>query len=188
MTLGSTQTLTGIFLGGKGWPGIRLTIPPPSVSPLSRKMWEPRRLTILWASTACYRDSFTFYVYCFHQRCYVTLRKSLRFSWTYVCCYLNFQINRCLRNLYLHLIDLTDIAPLSLFCICAGSVISRWLFRTIFGQKRDKIRGGCRICILRNFVIRNEISRICSGGEEVVYRILVRRPERKRPLGGPRLT
>jgi hypothetical protein len=23
-------------------------------------MWEPRRLTYLWASTACYRDSFTF--------------------------------------------------------------------------------------------------------------------------------
>jgi hypothetical protein len=23
-------------------------------------MWEPQRLTILWASTACYRDSFTF--------------------------------------------------------------------------------------------------------------------------------
>jgi hypothetical protein len=23
-------------------------------------MWEPRRLTTLWASTACYRDSFTF--------------------------------------------------------------------------------------------------------------------------------
>jgi hypothetical protein len=23
-------------------------------------MWEPRRLTALWASTACYRDSFTF--------------------------------------------------------------------------------------------------------------------------------
>jgi hypothetical protein len=23
------------------------------------KMWEPRRLTALWASTACYRDSFT---------------------------------------------------------------------------------------------------------------------------------
>jgi hypothetical protein len=22
-------------------------------------MWEPRRLTTLWASTACYRDSFT---------------------------------------------------------------------------------------------------------------------------------
>jgi hypothetical protein len=24
-------------------------------------MWEPRRLTTLWASTACYRDSFTSY-------------------------------------------------------------------------------------------------------------------------------
>jgi hypothetical protein len=24
-------------------------------------MWEPRRLTTLWASTACYRDSFTFF-------------------------------------------------------------------------------------------------------------------------------
>jgi hypothetical protein len=24
------------------------------------KMWEPRRLTTLWASTACYMDSFTF--------------------------------------------------------------------------------------------------------------------------------
>jgi hypothetical protein len=23
-------------------------------------MWEPRRLTTVWASTACYRDSFTF--------------------------------------------------------------------------------------------------------------------------------
>jgi hypothetical protein len=27
------------------------------------KMWEPRRLTTLWASTACYRDSFTFFTY-----------------------------------------------------------------------------------------------------------------------------
>jgi hypothetical protein len=25
------------------------------------KMWEPRRLTTLWAFKACYRDSFTFY-------------------------------------------------------------------------------------------------------------------------------
>jgi hypothetical protein len=24
------------------------------------KMWEPQRLSTLWASTACYRDSFTF--------------------------------------------------------------------------------------------------------------------------------
>jgi hypothetical protein len=29
-------------------------------------MWKPRRLTTLWASTACYRDSFTlpFYLGC----------------------------------------------------------------------------------------------------------------------------
>jgi hypothetical protein len=26
-------------------------------------MWEPRRLTTLWTSTACYRDSFTFSFY-----------------------------------------------------------------------------------------------------------------------------
>jgi hypothetical protein len=30
------------------------------------KMWEPRRLTTLWASTACYRDSFT------SQTCHIT--------------------------------------------------------------------------------------------------------------------
>jgi hypothetical protein len=28
--------------------------------PTVEKMWEPRHLTTLWASTACYRDSFTF--------------------------------------------------------------------------------------------------------------------------------
>jgi hypothetical protein len=27
-------------------------------------MWEPQRLTTLWASTACYRDSFTFLSFC----------------------------------------------------------------------------------------------------------------------------
>jgi hypothetical protein len=28
--------------------------------PIVYKMWEPRRLKILWASTVCYRDSLTF--------------------------------------------------------------------------------------------------------------------------------
>jgi hypothetical protein len=37
---------------------------PPSVSGLSRKMWKPWRLTSLWASTACYRGSFTFTLLC----------------------------------------------------------------------------------------------------------------------------
>jgi hypothetical protein len=29
--------------------------------PIVWKMWEPRRLTTLWAFTACYRDSFIFF-------------------------------------------------------------------------------------------------------------------------------
>jgi hypothetical protein len=29
--------------------------------PVVWKMWEPRRLNNLWASTACYWDSFTFF-------------------------------------------------------------------------------------------------------------------------------
>jgi hypothetical protein len=28
--------------------------------PIVQIMWEPQRLTTLWASMACYRDSFTF--------------------------------------------------------------------------------------------------------------------------------
>jgi hypothetical protein len=31
--------------------------------PIVYKMWEHRRLTTLWAFTACYRDSFTFYLF-----------------------------------------------------------------------------------------------------------------------------
>jgi hypothetical protein len=30
--------------------------------PIVYKMWEPRRLTTLWTSTACYRDRFTFFM------------------------------------------------------------------------------------------------------------------------------
>jgi hypothetical protein len=29
--------------------------------PIAYNMWEPRYLTTLWASTACYMDSFTFW-------------------------------------------------------------------------------------------------------------------------------
>jgi hypothetical protein len=48
---GPPRPITGIAL-------LNLTaICKPTVS----KMWEPRRLTTLWASTACYRDSFTFF-------------------------------------------------------------------------------------------------------------------------------
>jgi hypothetical protein len=35
-------------------------------------MWEPRRLTTVWASTACYRDSFTFFftVHNYKKKCF----------------------------------------------------------------------------------------------------------------------
>jgi hypothetical protein len=37
-------------------------------------MWDPQRLTTLWASTACYRDSSTF---CFLRNFEVNIRRFL---------------------------------------------------------------------------------------------------------------
>jgi hypothetical protein len=66
MALGSTQPLTELSTrnlpeGVKGGCCVRLITLPPSISRLS--MWEPRRLTTVWAFTACYRDSVTFFIY-----------------------------------------------------------------------------------------------------------------------------
>jgi hypothetical protein len=46
----------------KGDRRVRLKTSPPSLSSFFFFFgnWEPRRLTNLWASTACYRDNFTF--------------------------------------------------------------------------------------------------------------------------------
>jgi hypothetical protein len=62
---GSTQPLTK--MSTRNLPGgandgrlIRLTTSPSYVSRLSRKMWEPLSLIILWDFTVCYRDSFIF--------------------------------------------------------------------------------------------------------------------------------
>jgi hypothetical protein len=49
-----------MFLGGKG-PARKADNLTAICEPIVEKMWEPRRLTTLWASTACYRDSFTFF-------------------------------------------------------------------------------------------------------------------------------
>jgi hypothetical protein len=65
MVLGSTQALTEMSTrnlpGGKGRPARKADNLTAICEPTVYKMWEPRRLTTLRASTACYRDSFTIY-------------------------------------------------------------------------------------------------------------------------------
>jgi hypothetical protein len=65
MALGSTQPLkemsTRSLPGGKGLPACRTDNLTAVYEPIVQKMWEPQRLTTLWASTASYRDIFTFY-------------------------------------------------------------------------------------------------------------------------------
>jgi hypothetical protein len=45
------------ILGGKGWPARKADNLTAVSEPIVQKMWEPQRLTALWASMACYRDS-----------------------------------------------------------------------------------------------------------------------------------
>jgi hypothetical protein len=63
MALGSTQFLTEIgtkiLPEGKRWPARKADNLTAICESTVYKMWEPRRLTTLWASTACYRDGFT---------------------------------------------------------------------------------------------------------------------------------
>jgi hypothetical protein len=65
MALGSTQPLTEMntrnLHGGKGRPARGAENLTAICEPIVYKMWEPRRLTTLWAFTACYRDSLTFF-------------------------------------------------------------------------------------------------------------------------------
>jgi hypothetical protein len=61
--LGLNQPLTEMNTrtppGGKGLPAHKADNVTAICEPTVYKMWEPRRLTTLWASMACYRDSFT---------------------------------------------------------------------------------------------------------------------------------
>jgi hypothetical protein len=63
MALGSTQPLTEMSTrnlpGGEERPAREAQNITVICEPTVYKMWEPRRLTTLWAFTACYRDSFT---------------------------------------------------------------------------------------------------------------------------------
>jgi hypothetical protein len=65
MALWSTQPLTEMSTrnlpGGKGRPARKADNLTAICESIVYKMWEPRRLTTLWAFTACYRDSFTFH-------------------------------------------------------------------------------------------------------------------------------
>jgi hypothetical protein len=63
MALGSTQPL--IEMSGRNLPGrkgrpVREANKLTAIcEPIVYEMWEPRRLTSPWASTVCYKDSFT---------------------------------------------------------------------------------------------------------------------------------
>jgi hypothetical protein len=62
---------TRIFLGGKGQPACKVDNITAICELIAKKMCEPQRLTTLWASTSCYRDSFTFY---FPPKCWKSAR------------------------------------------------------------------------------------------------------------------
>jgi hypothetical protein len=65
MALGLTHPLTVISTRnlplGKERPERKTNNLIPICKPIVYKMWRRRRLTTLWALTACYKNSFTFY-------------------------------------------------------------------------------------------------------------------------------
>jgi hypothetical protein len=62
IALGSTQPLTQMSTRGKGRPACKADDLTTIYEPIVYKLWEPGRLTTVWASTTYYRDSFTFLV------------------------------------------------------------------------------------------------------------------------------
>jgi hypothetical protein len=65
MALGSTQPLKRneyqeSSCGGKGRPARKADNLTAKCEPIFLKMWEPRPITTLWASTAFHRDSLNF--------------------------------------------------------------------------------------------------------------------------------
>jgi hypothetical protein len=67
MALSSTQPVTEMSTrnlpGGKGRPAREADNLTAICEPIVYKTWERRRLTSLWTSTACTRDSFYFLIY-----------------------------------------------------------------------------------------------------------------------------
>jgi hypothetical protein len=66
MALGSAQPLTEMntrnISGGKGRPARYADKLTAICEPVVQKVWDPRRLTTVWASTAFYRESSTFFI------------------------------------------------------------------------------------------------------------------------------
>jgi hypothetical protein len=66
MALGSTQPLTEMSArnipGGKERPAHKADNLTAICEPIGYKLWEPQHLTTLWVSTACYGDSFTYFI------------------------------------------------------------------------------------------------------------------------------
>jgi hypothetical protein len=56
------EIYTRIFLGSETWLVLRADNLTAICEPIIKKMWLPQRLTTLCASTACYRDGFTFMI------------------------------------------------------------------------------------------------------------------------------
>jgi hypothetical protein len=69
MAPGSTQPLTEMSTrnlpgGVKGGLAVRKADNLTAIcQPIVYIMWDPRLVTTIWASTACYRDSFTFFIF-----------------------------------------------------------------------------------------------------------------------------
>jgi hypothetical protein len=65
MVLGSTQPITEMSTtnlpGGKGQPTSNADVIA-ICEPIVWKIWESRRLTPIWASTACYSDRFALFL------------------------------------------------------------------------------------------------------------------------------
>jgi hypothetical protein len=72
MALGSTQHLTGVSTtnlpGSNGWPAYEAGDHAAVSEPIVLKIWEPRCLTTLRTSTACYTDGFMYKQINHHER------------------------------------------------------------------------------------------------------------------------
>jgi hypothetical protein len=97
MDLRSTQPLTEMktrnFPRGKGWPACKADLTAICESSV-QKMWEPRGLTTIWISMACYKDSLARKADNFTAICESTVQKiweprGLTTLWTSTACYMD---------------------------------------------------------------------------------------------------